>query len=146
MSFFDDLTDCDFRIKALATISKQESFSLLAGAFKRVMNIIKDYHLTDVDPALFEAPEEKELYEKYQAVAQEAQPLIDQRQYDQALSIILKMKEPVDLFFDKVMVMTDNIDVRENRLKILTSIAALFLQVGDFSKMYAMGVSDHRVK
>jgi len=45
------------------------------------------------------------------------------------------MKEPVDVFFDEVMVMTEEESLQQNRLNLLTGISGLFLQVGDFSKM-----------
>jgi glycyl-tRNA synthetase beta chain len=45
------------------------------------------------------------------------------------------MKEPVDNFFDKVMVMTEDPALQKNRLNLLTAISRLFLEIGDFSKM-----------
>ena len=48
------------------------------------------------------------------------------------------MKEPVDSFFDEVMVMADDEAVKNNRLSLLAAIAHLFLQIGDFSKMYTL--------
>lgn len=132
---FDDIMDCNCRIQALLAISDQPSFAILAGSFKRVMNIIKDYSATDIDPSLFSLEEEKNLHQALVAVRNEAQPLLDDRDYERAMLAILKMKEPIDLFFDKVMVMTDNQSERENRLNLLSSIAALFLRVGDFSRM-----------
>nr|MBF0222869.1 glycine--tRNA ligase subunit beta [Desulfobulbaceae bacterium] len=135
---FDDIVDGKQRINALLEVSKQESFPLLAGSFKRVMNIIKEQHDGTVNQALLSAEAEKELYSAYLEVSGKAQPLIDSNAYLEALSIILQMKEPIDIFFDKVMVMTDKKDIRDNRLALLSSIAALFLQVGDFSKMSAV--------
>jgi len=52
--------------------------------------------------------------------------------------VILKMKEPVDTFFEEVMVMAEDEKVRANRLNLLTAIAQLFLRIGDFSKMNAI--------
>jgi len=132
---FDDIIDCNKRFQALLAISTQPSFPLLATAFKRVMNIIKEHKEVTVDPLLLTDEEEKALHQTLLAVRQEAQPLIDHGEYEAALTAILKMKEPVDLFFDKVMVMTDNHAIRHNRLSLLTAIAALFLQIGDFSKL-----------
>lgn len=132
---FDNILDCKCRIQALNAISTQPSFPLLAGSFKRVMNIIKDHQTAAVEPERFEVKEENSLYDSYKQVSMEAQPMIDRQDYEEAMGVILKMKEPVDLFFDKVMVMADNIDIRQNRLNLLKAIANLFLQVGDFSKM-----------
>jgi glycyl-tRNA synthetase beta chain len=136
---FDDIVDCKQRINALIEVSQQESFPLLANSFKRVMNIIKEQRTGTINQALLSDGAEKDLYLAYQKIAAQAQPLIDSKSYQEALSIILHMKEPVDLFFDKVMVMTDETDIRDNRLALLSAIAALFLQVGDFSKMSVTG-------
>jgi glycyl-tRNA synthetase beta chain len=48
---------------------------------------------------------------------------------------MLALKEPLDLFFESVMVMVDDEKIRENRLNLLAAIAHLFLQIGDISKM-----------
>jgi len=134
---FDDPVDCRQRLDALARISAEESFTLLAGSFKRVKNIIKDNRQTAIDPALLQEPAERALHEKFLQVSGEAAPLMQAKQYDQALQLILGMKEAIDDFFDKVMVMAEDEAVRANRLALLTAIARLFLGVGDFSKMSA---------
>ena len=61
--------------------------------------------------------------------------LIDRKKYLEALNVMLKMKEPVDFFFEEVMVMTENQAVRQNRLNLLTAIGERILQIGDISKM-----------
>lgn len=131
---FDNIIDCRKRLHALLAISDQPTFPMLAGAFKRVMNIIKGHQGSEVNSVLLTDEAELGLHRSLLAVRQEAQPLIDGGDYQAALMVILKMKEPVDLFFDQVMVMTEDAAVRENRLSLLAAIAALFLQIGDFSK------------
>jgi len=135
---FDNPVDCRKRIDALMAISNQEAFSRLSSAFKRVINIIKENRETAVQETLLEEGAEQELYLAYQAVNKEALPLLATGEYEQAMAVILKMKEPVDNFFDKVMVMVEDEKVRANRLNLLTAIALLFLGIGDFSKMYAL--------
>lgn len=136
---FVNIIDCSNRIKALLSVSAQPSFPMLAGAFKRVMNIIKDHQGGVVEPALLGEEAERALHQAFMAVSSEAQPLIDRGEYEAAMAAILKMKEPVDHFFDKVMVMADDMAVRGNRLSLLAAIAALFLQIGDFSKLSGQG-------
>jgi glycyl-tRNA synthetase beta chain len=119
-------------------ISGQEAFTVLAGSFKRVINIIKDNSETSVQPALFTESAEQKLHAAYLAVHLEAVPLLAASDYERALTVILKMKEPVDTFFEEVMVMVEDESVRANRLNLLTAIARLFLQIGDFSKMNAI--------
>ena len=135
---FDDPLDCKRRINALMAISGQEAFTVLAGAFKRVINIIKDNSETSVQPALLSESAEQKLHAAYLAVREETAPLLAASDYEKALTVILKMKEPVDTFFEEVMVMVEDESVRANRLNLLTAIARLFLKIGDFSKMNAI--------
>lgn len=136
---FDDPLDCKRRISALMAISGQESFTVLAGAFKRVINIIKENSETAVQAELLTEAAEQKLHAAYLAIRAEATPLLAASDYEGALGVILKMKEPVDTFFEEVMVMAEDAKVRANRLNLLTVIAQLFLQIGDFSKMNAIG-------
>ncbi len=135
---FDDIIDCSLKIEALKSVSGQGSFPLLAGSFKRVMNIIKAHRDYTVDESLLEKDAEKNLFSAYKDVYTVVKPLIEARQYEEAMQTILKMKEPIDLFFDGVMVMAEDEKLKNNRLALLNSIAGLFLKIGDFSKMYAI--------
>ena len=99
------------------------------------MNIIRDHDGTEVDRKLLQKGAESSLYETFITVQEETKPFLQTKEYGKALEIILRMKEPVDQFFDEVMVMTDDAALQKNRLNLLTAISGLFLQVGDFSKM-----------
>jgi len=133
---FDDVEDCRARINALKAIRNQPTFTLLAAAFKRVMNIIKDNKEATVDIDLLTEIAERNLYSLFHEVRKEVNPLLSCREYDKALDIILRMKGSIDTFFDDVMVMVDDPRLRRNRLNLLTAVAELFLRVGDFSKMH----------
>jgi glycyl-tRNA synthetase beta chain len=133
---FDNPADCLMRIEALEQIRGQESFPVLAGSFKRIRNIIKDNRTTEVHRELLTEPAEQELFAALTAVREKALPLLDAGEYLAALSEMLEMKAPVDLFFDKVMVMAEDHAVRQNRLNLLTALGDLVLQVGDISKMH----------
>jgi len=132
---FDNPLDCRRRIEALRKISGEETFTLLAGSFKRVKNIIKDHENPCIKEELLKESAEKLLYEKFTRVSTAAAPLVTGKDYEAALQEILKMKEPIDVFFDQVMVMCDAPALRNNRLALLTAISLLFLSIGDFSKM-----------
>ena len=134
---FDDVVDCHAKIDALAAIREQETFTVLAAAFKRVMNIIKDNDETEVNVEILQAGAERDLYEVFAKVQDEAKPFLKAKEYGRALNVILRMKEPVDLFFDEVMVMAEDLALQKNRLNLLTAISELFFRVGDFSKMQA---------
>jgi glycyl-tRNA synthetase beta chain len=99
------------------------------------MNIIKGHYATEINEGLLQDGAERNLYEAFAEVQEETEPYLQAKEYGKALDVILRMKEPVDLFFDEVMVMSDDADLQKNRLNLLTAISGLFLQIGDFSKM-----------
>ncbi len=132
---FDDINDCSQRLEALAAIANHETFTMLAGAFKRVTNIIKDHEASEVAQKLLTEEAEQNLFTVFNQVKGKCEPLLAKRAYSEALQAILQMKEPVDRFFDEVMVMAENEAIKNNRLSLLTAIAHLFVQIGDFSKM-----------
>jgi glycyl-tRNA synthetase beta chain len=132
---FDDVVDCGAKIDALAVIRNQPAFTVLAAAFKRVRNIIKGHHATEVKVELLHEGAERNLYEAFEKVLNDTRPFLETKKYGKALDVILRMKEPVDVFFDEVMVMSEDESLQKNRLNLLAAISGLFLQVGDFSKM-----------
>lgn len=136
---FDDPVACRARIEALKNISSREQFGVLAGSYKRIRNIIKDNTDTSVDESLLLDGAEKQLHATLVEVRSGIEPLLETGRYDEALEIMLRMKEPVDLFFDKVMVMADDPAVRRNRLNLLTALGEMVLRIGDISRMHQEG-------
>jgi glycyl-tRNA synthetase beta chain len=132
---FDNVNDCLQRIDAILKISLEPAFKVLAASYKRVRNIIKDNQQVSVSPNLFEHKAEEELYALFLEVRGEMEKCIAANDYLMALKAMLKMKEPVDTFFDEVMVMAEDMAVRQNRLNLLTALGDLILQIGDISKL-----------
>ncbi len=132
---FDNVNDCQKRIDAILKISLEPAFKILAASYKRIRNIIKDNRDTSVSQDLFEHQAEEKLYSLFLEVSSEMEQLVAVKEYSKALQAMLKMKEPVDNFFDEVMVMSDDMTVRQNRLNLLTALGDLILQVGDISKL-----------
>ncbi|HIP38929.1 MAG TPA: glycine--tRNA ligase subunit beta [Desulfocapsa sulfexigens] len=132
---FDDVNDSLAKINALAAIRGEDAFSVLAASFKRIRNIIKKNSATDVTESLLMEQAEKNLAAVYKQVKIDVQPLLGASDYNGALSAMLVLKEPVDDFFNEVMVMDEDEAIRTNRLNLLTAISTLFLRVGDISKM-----------
>ncbi|MGB9711957.1 glycine--tRNA ligase subunit beta [Dissulfurimicrobium hydrothermale] len=130
---FDDVVDCVRRIKALAAVRVRPEFEPLSIAFKRVMNILKGFEGGDVDQTLFEAPEEKALFDAYMSLKDDVLALLRDGSYEDALIRLLSLKPLIDNFFDHVMVMVEEPRIRTNRLSILWQISNLFLRVGDLS-------------
>jgi glycyl-tRNA synthetase beta chain len=132
---FDEVNECMQRIEAIEQIRQDPNFGVLAGSYKRVKNIIKDNRETTVNSELFDHTAEKQLHSLFVEVQEEMGRLVEDRDYGAALQAMLKMKEPVDTFFDEVMVMAEDEAVRQNRLNLLTALGDLILQIGDISKL-----------
>ncbi len=65
----------------------------------------------------------------------DVRPMLDERRYTEALKRLATLREPVDTFFDDVMVMADDTAVRNNRLALLSELRALFLDIADISRL-----------
>lgn len=133
---FVDVNDCLKRISAFSIIREAQSFDMLAGSFKRIRNIIKDNENSSVNTDLFSEPAEQELFGVYQSLEKTGTTKLSAGDYAGFLEEMLKLKEPVDRFFDDVMVMAEDTAVRTNRLNLLTAINQLILNVGDISRMH----------
>ncbi|BAO42959.1 glycine--tRNA ligase subunit beta [Thiolapillus brandeum] len=128
--------DLEARIQAVRSFQKLVEAESLAAANKRIRNILKksnDSIPQEVDTALLREPAEKELFRTLQSLEQKVSPLVSQGEYTQALKTLSELREPVDRFFDDVMVNVDDPSLRVNRLALLQNLAGLFLQVADIS-------------
>jgi glycyl-tRNA synthetase beta chain len=132
---FDNLVEVKARIAALNEFKSHSDFEPLAVAFKRVGNIIKSGTDVPVDPALFEDTAESALYEAILTVKLSAETRVAAGAWLDALTEIATLRGPVDLFFERVMVMAENERVRANRLALLTVIARMFGRIADFSRI-----------
>ena len=132
---FDDLNDCGKRIEALARMKTNDAFTVLASSYKRIKNITKTNSASQVDEKLLTENAEQELHRLCVEVRAQMQPMLAEKNYYEALEAFLRLKEPIDLFFDEVMVMAEDVDVRQNRLNLLTALRELVLSIGDISKM-----------
>ena len=134
----DNVPDVKRRVAALENLKKQDGFEPLAVAFKRVVNIIKKTDMAgvgDVEAGLFEKPCENSLLSAVKTVSEKVDRLLAVSDFQQALLEIATLRAPVDTFFDDVMVMADDEKIRNNRLALLSHIAALFAGIADFSKI-----------
>ena len=123
------------QLKKFATES--EEFESLVLTFKRVTNILKKQRGSfTVDPGLFMSTCESELWDFYENLKDDVHGFVKGGNYSEALKLMMRMKEPVDGFFDGVEILVeDNPQLRKNRLGILQSLATLFLSLADFSKL-----------
>jgi glycyl-tRNA synthetase beta chain len=133
----DDLVDCIARIAALAEFKGHPDFEPLAVAFKRVCNIVKEEVATPVDARLFLDDAEGRLFAAFQEVAGSVRERFKDGAYLDVLTVIATLRGPVDDFFDKVMVMAEDEQVRINRLALLQGIKGLLRGIADFAKIAA---------
>jgi len=133
---FDDLVAARKRLEALTEFSQDPSFEALMTTFKRVVNILpKGFSHEEVDPALMEQEEEKALYQALLDLEGQVRELVDREDYLGALKTIATLKERVDAFFDGVLVMAKDENVKNNRLALLKRISNLFMGLADLSKV-----------
>ena len=134
---FDEPGDAVARVEALAALKGAADFEPLAVAFKRVGNIIKGGVDNAVQAELFEADCERALSEAIGSARQAVADQVGQGDYAAALQTIARLREPVDAFFDGVMVMAEDDRIKANRLALLTQVAALFADIADFTRIAA---------
>lgn len=130
-----DIVDARMRLGALTAISKDEGFEPLTTTFKRVMNIIAGGTPQVVQDHLLCEDAERALYAVYKERERKIQTLLEDKKYVDALREIASLRPAVDKFFDDVLVMAVDADLRNNRLSLLASIGGLFAQIADFRKI-----------
>ena len=137
----DDLLDITRRVAALgAFLDTEDGKNLLAGT-KRAANILAAEEKKgtaiagSVDPALFELDEEKNLFKAVTQSVSAATQAIENEDYSAAMSALATLREPVDSFFEAVLVNAEVENVRANRLALLAMIRHATGAVADFSKI-----------
>ena len=134
--------DMDKRINALLTFVKLPEATSLSGACKRVNNLLQHADTSmgskTVDVSLLEEGAETALFESVQAIEKIVEPLYSVGDYGNILSQLASLREPVDAFFEHVMVMVDNEAIKANRLSLLARLQHLLQGVADIS---LLGVS-----
>ncbi|MBL1271924.1 MAG: glycine--tRNA ligase subunit beta [Oceanospirillales bacterium] len=135
--------DFDRRVKAVEAFRQLPEALALAGANKRVSNILSKQageHVGEtVNSDLLQDAAEKTLATQVNQQAEKVLPLFEQGNYASALRSLASLQEPVDSFFNEVMVMAEDDAVRDNRLALLNRLHNLFLRVADISLLPAAG-------
>ena len=131
-------TDFDARLHALAEFLTLDGATALAGANKRIANILRKSGVPDdlaLEPALFETEAERTLAETLAGVSPSANAAIAARDYRTALHQLATLRPAVDAFFDGVMVNAEDPAVRRNRLALLAAVQQAFLAIADLSRL-----------
>ncbi|HIF9139086.1 TPA: glycine--tRNA ligase subunit beta [Photobacterium damselae] len=128
--------DFDQRVKAVSHFRELDAAESLAAANKRVGNILAKFDgelPAQWDNALLVEDAEKTLAADIAAMQATLEPAFAAGNYQQALTELASLREPVDAFFDNVMVMADDEKLKVNRLTMLNALRNMFLQVADIS-------------
>ena len=141
----DDVVDAIARGEAVSEVRGSDDFASISVAFKRIKNILRQARETNkaiaeqLDPSALTEDSEKELAAKIPETAAAVRQLRDEGNYAAALAQISQLRQPVDGFFDKVMVMVDDERVRANRLALLRDLLSEFSTIADFSEIVTEG-------
>ncbi len=134
--------DMSRRTLAVHHFQTLEVAQSLASANKRVRNILEknkiDFdlkNLPEINRDLLQESAEKALFDDIVKLKAETMPLIQSGEYQKALVLLAQLKQPIDLFFDNVLVMSKEDALKQNRIHLLTHLYALFMQIADISKL-----------
>lgn len=128
--------DFDQRVQAVQAFRKLPEAAALAAANKRVSNLLSKYEgavPANAEAHYFDNTAEFSLYSAIQQASQAVQPMAAARCYREALERLATLREPVDAFFEAVLVNAEDASVRANRYALLNQLRGLFLGVADIS-------------
>ena len=141
----EDVVDAVQRAEAVKQVLHMPEFQAIGSACKRIRNILKQAEEKGIVPAAaFEdlpnsAQEEKSLAAYVEVNGPKVEALRKKKAYGEALMLLSTAREPVDAFFDKVMVMVEDAKLRANRLALLRTLLKEFSTIADFSEIVAEG-------
>ncbi len=131
-------SDFDARVKAVAHFNTLENAEALAAANKRVRNILSKVPEQDYcfDKSKLTESAEIKLAQNLESLEEKLAPLFSQKNYQQAMIALSESRQPVDTFFDEVMVMVEDESLKHNRLALLQKLQTMFLEIADISLLY----------
>lgn len=140
-----NLTEIRERLEALKNFKAETAYNDLLLSLKRVNNIVAPHETKETISApkkrLFSETHEKQLYNELLAIKPGIHDMICKRNFHEALTLLITLIGPINVFFDNVLVMDKNNEIRLNRLCLLNEIWSTALSVADFSKLLENGSS-----
>jgi glycyl-tRNA synthetase beta chain len=143
----DDIVDAVARAEAVSKVRGSADFESISVAFKRIKNILRQANESgkrvgsSVDSGAFREEAEKKLGVLIPEIAQAVNRFKEGQDYSRALAEISRIRPAVDTFFDKVMVMVEDEEIRANRLALLQTLLEEFSTIADFSEIVTEGKS-----
>jgi glycyl-tRNA synthetase beta chain len=141
----NDVVDALARAEAVSKVRHSADFDSISIAFKRMKNILRQAGeagrevAPEVNASLLQEEAERNLAAEVPEAAKKVDALRANRNYEQALLEIAKLRPAIDRFFDKVMVMAEDVRVRANRLALLQTLLKEFSTIADFSEIVTEG-------
>ncbi len=130
-----NLVDIKYRIKAIEKFYNQTIFRKILNSSNRVLNLSKNSKEIDIKESLLKENAEFNLYFNYINICPRVREYISNREYKKVFKLLEGLCEPVDEFFDQVLVMDKNIEIRKNRIALIKKVNILFNQIADLSKI-----------
>ena len=131
-------SDIQRRIAAVAAFQRLPESKALASANKRIANILRKNSIEgagSINAALLQDPAEKALAKSIDSVSAAASSFLQRADHAAYLKVLAELHDPVNLFFDEVMVMCDDSELRDNRIALLNKIRSLFTSVADVARL-----------
>jgi len=135
LSDFNDILDVFEKAKALNALVREPWFVGVVKSAERASRISKGSPNPAIAEDLLVEKEEKELYDLYMKINWEVGEAINKEQWGQAIKLLAQLTDPMEKFFDKVLVMHKDEKIKHNRLALLCAIASMYLQVADFERI-----------
>jgi len=133
-----DVVDVKHRIEAIEKFYNQPIFGKILNSSSRVLNLSKNNEETEIDKSLLKEKAELNLYQNYESIYPRIKEFICKKEYKKVFKLLGDLCEPVDEFFDQVLVMDKDSNIRKNRIALIKKIGMLFNQVADLSKIVSM--------
>ncbi len=130
----DDIFDLKIKADKLNDWLNREGLSDILIAFNRVSTLAEKAISSDVKRDLL-TDDEIQLYDSYNNIEERTLTHINKKEYDKALDVLTTLKDPIDNFFEKVMVMVEDQDLKNNRLGLLRKIYDIMMMVCDLSQI-----------
>jgi len=133
-----DVVDIKHRIKSIEEFYNLPIFGKILISSSRVLNLSKNSEEAEINKFLLKEKAELNLFHHYEDIYPRIKKLICNNEYREALNLLGDLCEPVDEFFDQVLVMDKNNDIRINRVALIKKIGILFNQVADLSRIVSV--------
>jgi glycyl-tRNA synthetase beta chain len=131
----DDFNDIQLRIQVIQKLYNTDMLKKINNSSSRVMNLSKGSEETEIDELLLKKKEEISLWEHYKKYKVEVKQCIELKEYNKVFKLLEKLCIFVDEFFEQVLVMDKNEEIRRNRLGLIKKLSILFNHTAVLSKI-----------